>query len=168
MKYNAYQPAIAFSVHASLPEKVGLAADAMELPLLLEQVTAGFANPTLDFAVKTLDLNDLLVLHPRSTFYSLVQGHCMAASGILDGDVIVVDSALSIRHGDAVLADFDGLLTVKHYSRQAQHISLLPADESYPPLVPKDGQQVRILGKVTASITLFHPLLSKLRAAKSI
>ena len=157
-----YAPCIAFALHASSPRGANRAADALNLPLL-QQATAGFENPALDFAVKTLDVNDLLILHPRSTFYSLVQGHCMAASGVLDGDVIVVDSALPIRHGDVVLADFDGLLTVKHYSTQAEQISLLPADESYPPLIPKDGQQVRVLGKVTASITLFSPLLSKLR-----
>lgn len=40
--HYAYQPAIIFSLHASLPERVGLAADAMALPLLLEQAPAGW------------------------------------------------------------------------------------------------------------------------------
>lgn len=141
---------------------------ALGLPFIEQKICAGFESPTHDFSVKTLDLNDLLILNPRSTFYSLVEGTCMAPAGILDGAVVVTDGSLAVRHMDAVFANFDGVLTIKHLYKRGGRVKLVPADSEFPELIPKDWQQLEVLGKVTASIVLFHPLLAKIRRDKNV
>ena len=66
-------------------------------------VHAGFPNPAADKRLKGLDLNQLLIQHPSSTFVFRIRGEQGNASGIFDGDVAVVDRAPAARPTDFVL-----------------------------------------------------------------
>ncbi len=78
--------------------------DTLEESESLLAIHKGFPNPALErkqgFA---LDLNQLLVRQPRSTYLFRVAGHRLADQGIYDGDIVVVDRAVSVRPNDYVL-----------------------------------------------------------------
>ena len=67
----------------------------LALPMVEGTVWAGFPSPAADFAVKRCDLNDLMVTHPTATFFWHVRGTSMVDAGISDGDLLVVNRALS-------------------------------------------------------------------------
>jgi DNA polymerase V len=58
-------------------------------------VHSGFPNPALDRRGQeqalALDLNQLLVRHPSSTYLFRITGHRWSDQGIYDGDVAVID-----------------------------------------------------------------------------
>lgn len=65
-------------------------------------VHAGFPNPAADRSLDNLDLHQLLVPRPASTFLFRIAGNDWQDLGIFDGDVAVIDRALSARNGDIV------------------------------------------------------------------
>lgn len=64
---------------------------------------AGFPNPATDTNIVSLDLAQLLVKHPSSTFFMRVSGNTHESQGIFDGDIAVVDRALEPRVNDLVV-----------------------------------------------------------------
>src|SRR5690606_22550104 len=102
------------------PELLGRAESAAQRTRCLiapVSVQAGFPSPAADFATRSLDLNELLIAQPESTFFWRVSGHSMSQAGILDGDILVVDRAVESRHGMVVVAALDGEFTVKQLYR---------------------------------------------------
>lgn len=73
----------------------------------------GFPSPARDYLDGGIDLNRELVRDRTSTFLMRVAGNAMAASGIHDGDELVVDRAATPRHGSVVVAVLDGELVVR-------------------------------------------------------
>jgi len=141
------------SIEASQP--VLLAGTSAALPLAGDCVQAGFPSPAEDFAVKRIDLTEILVKHPQATFLLRVRGDSMREAGIFDGDTLVVDRAIKPRHGHIVVAVVEGEFTVKQLHDRAGRIKLKPANPTYPDIVPRDGQTVEVWGVVTASIKQF-------------
>jgi hypothetical protein len=70
-------------------------------------VHSGFPNPALDHheqgARLALDLNQLLVRQPSSTYLFRVTGHQWADQGIFDGDIAVIDRALQAGPTDLIV-----------------------------------------------------------------
>ena len=68
----------------------------------------GFPNPALDRRSTdnrlSLDLNQLLIKRPSSTYLFRVEGHHWADQGIFDGDVAVIDRALQAHGNDLIIA----------------------------------------------------------------
>jgi len=64
-------------------------------------VHSGFPNPAAERRRRggrlALDLNQLLVRHPSSTYLFRLAGHRWSDEGIRDGDVVVVDRSLRPR-----------------------------------------------------------------------
>jgi len=60
----------------------------------------GFPNPAADKTLESLDLHQLLVQRPISTFLFRITGADWQDLGIFDGDIAVVDRALSPRKTD--------------------------------------------------------------------
>ncbi|HEY4615283.1 MAG TPA: S24 family peptidase, partial [Citricoccus sp.] len=73
----------------------------------------GFPSPARDYLNGGIDLNRELVRDRTSTFLLRVAGQAMAASGIHDGDELVVDRAATPRDGSVVVAVLDGELVVR-------------------------------------------------------
>jgi DNA polymerase V len=113
------------------------------------KVPAGFPSPAQDHTQKRIDLNEVLVLNPLSTFLFQVQGDSMEGERIFDGDRLVVDRSVEAVHGRIVVACVDGEFTVKKLFRQGPVVRLLPANPKYAPLEFKEGQEVSIWGVVT-------------------
>jgi DNA polymerase V len=118
---------------------------------LIRAGATGFPSPAEDYMQETLDLNDYLIKHPAATFYCRVTGDSMKDIGIMDGDILVVDRSVKHRHGQIVLAAFNGELTCKVLD--LTHRRLLSANESHPPIPIGDDAELIIEGVVTSSIT---------------
>lgn len=92
-------------------------------------VHSGFPNPALERREQgsrlALDLNQLLIRHPSSTYLFQVAGHHWTDQGIYDGDVAVIDRARQARPSDLLVAWRDGGSTL---CRQHQ---LTPEDKPW-------------------------------------
>ena len=102
-------------------------AERFELPVFSSAVRAGFPSPADDHIESRLDLNDL-VQHKEATYYAWVEGDSMIDLHILDGDLIMVDKAVSAETGDIVVAEVEGNFTVKRLGKQDGVPCLLPAN----------------------------------------
>jgi len=142
----------------SIPATALLAAlDCPRLPLPIVQlaIQAGFPSPADDFAVKRHDLNELLITHPLATFFWRVAGRSMIEAGIDDGDILVVNRALTPVHRHIVVAQVDGDFTVKYLHRRGGSVRLVSANPTFPDITFKDGQTLVICGVVTSAIKRF-------------
>ena len=128
----------------------------MPLPMVEGTIRAGFPSPAADFAVRRHDLNQLLITHVDATFFWEVRGKSMREAGIDDGDILVVNRALTPRHGDVVVAEVDNDFTVKYLDQRAGLVQLRAADPTFPPIVLREGQTLSICGVVTSAIKRFR------------
>lgn len=89
-------------------------------------VHTGFPNPALDGRGRgsplALDLNQLLIQRPASTYLFRISGHSWADQGVYDGDVAVIDRAVSAHASDLVVSWQASGFTLCRYRH-------LPADE---------------------------------------
>jgi DNA polymerase V len=144
----------------SIPASALLAAierEPLALPMVCVSIQAGFPSPADDHALKRHDLNDLLITHPLATFFWRVAGRSMAEAGIDDGDILVVNRALTPLHRHIVVAQVDGEFTVKFLHKRQGRVKLVPANATFPEISFKDGQTLTIVGVVTCAIKRFVP-----------
>ena len=89
------------------------------------------------------------------TFALRVQGDSMVGDGILDGDVVVVESRNSVENGATVVALVRGEATLKRFFRERGRVRLMPANERLAPIVaPADEVEVR--GEVVALLRRYR------------
>lgn len=131
-------------------------ASPMSLVLANSPVRAGSPSPTADFGGRCLDLSEILVEHPYSTFLMRVAGPSMIGYGIDDGDLIVVDRAILPRHGGIVVAVVDGDYTVKALHQVGDTLMLKAGNPNFPDIIPHEGQTLEIWGVVTSCIKRFN------------
>ncbi len=94
----------------------------------------------------------LLGSHPE--FFITAQGDSMEGVGFHSGDRLRVVVDTDISDGDIVVADIDGDCTVKTYFRDEQNRQwLIPANDSYKPLLLTPEMNVRFYGKVVECIS---------------
>jgi DNA polymerase V len=123
----------------------------LSIPFFADSVPAGFPSPATDYCEKTLDLNQLCIKKPAATYFVRAQGDSMQGAGIFSGDVLVVDRSLEACHGDIVIAEFNGELTVKRLELRPK-TRLVPMNRKYSPIDIPQEAQLEIFGVVTTSI----------------
>lgn len=141
----------------SMSEPVPLAAVSLMLPIAAGFIHAGFPSPAEDFEVNRLDIAQILIQHPQSTYFWRARGISMRDKGIDDGDLLVVDRAVRPQHGHIVVATVDGEFTVKELFQRSGRMRLKAANPTFPDIIPKDGQTIEIWGVVTSGIKRFVP-----------
>jgi|GEM_PF-605145 len=67
-------------------------------------VHAGFPNPAAERSGSPLSLDKLLIHHPSSTYFFRIRGHNWHDQGVYDGDLAIIDRAVTPRPGDLVVA----------------------------------------------------------------
>jgi len=120
----------------------------LNLPLM-EGVQAGFPSPAADFVDNSIDLNRHLIRHPSATFLARAKGVSMIKAGISDNDLLVVDKSLDPSDGKIALCYIDGEFTVKYIRISEQEVWLDPANDNFPSIRFKDGNNLMIWGIVT-------------------
>jgi DNA polymerase V len=119
------------------------------LPLLAGKVAAGFPSPADDYIEKTLDLNELLVQKPASTFFARAQGLSMLGAGIHPNDILIVDRSIEPVPGMIVICALNGELTVKRLERDNDQWQLKSENPDYPDIAIYEELELVIWGVVT-------------------
>jgi DNA polymerase V len=133
----------------------GVAESDSKLPLYSSRPQAGFPAPGDDQIEKVLDINDLVVKHPASTFFVRVEGDSMEGAGIFSGDVLVVDRSLTPKDGSIIVAAVYGEMVVKRLiARNGTHI-LASENPNYEPIQVTEHEDCFIWGVVVGSVRQF-------------
>ena len=128
------------------------------LPLFGDKVAAGFPSPADDFVQKTLDLNELLVRKPASTFLARAQGDSMLDAGIHPNDILIIDRSIQAVPGAIVVCALNGEMTVKRLGRSSKgEWRLEPANVAYPNIILNEDLELVIWGVVTNVIHRLWP-----------
>ncbi|ALV07722.1 transcriptional repressor LexA [Roseateles depolymerans] len=117
---------------------------------VLGTVRAGGPQPASDEELDFLSVEELLIREPNKTAMCHVRGDSMRDAGLLDGDVVIVETQSIVEPGDIVVAAVDGQLTVKYLRRDGGSYFLEPANPSYEPIYPQSS--LDIVGLVTGSV----------------
>ena len=116
------------------------------------RVAIGFGSPADDTGVTRLDLNDILVKNPQATFLMRVTGDAMREAGIDDGDIVLIDRAITPAHGHVVIAVVDDEFYCRRLHTHGDEVRLRAAAPAMADIVPRDGQELQIWGVVTNAI----------------
>jgi repressor LexA len=121
--------------------------DAVELPLLGLAAAGTPIEALLDD--EKITVPEHLVRRPQ-TYALKVSGDSMRDDGILNGDVVIVESRQTAESGETVVAVLGGEATVKRFHREGGgRVRLQPANERVPPIVCGEGD-LEIRGVVVA------------------
>ena len=120
-------------------------------------VQAGFPSPAEDLCAKRIDVFERLVQHPEATYQMRVRGHSMRGEGIFDGDILLIDRAITPRSGHIVIAVIDKEFLVKklHLTPSGQ-MKLKAANRDFPDVIPREGQIIEIWGVVLTAFKQFQ------------
>lgn len=124
----------------------------MPLPYADGGIQAGFPSPAQDHITETIDLNREIIAHPSATFYGRVTGDSMIDDGIDAGDIIVIDRSLEPQDGDLAVCCLDGAFTLKRIHLEHGRVWLIPANETYDPILVDADARFEIWGVVTHTI----------------
>lgn len=126
----------------------------IDCPFSSEGIKAGFPSPAQDCTSESIDLNKLLIKHKESTFYARVSGNSLCDAGINDGDLVIIDKALTANTGDYVVAYVDGEFTLKQFKLDKANKCawLLPANKDYKPIKITEDNEFLIWGVLTTCI----------------
>ena len=124
----------------------------LPLELSVSPIEAGFPSPADDHLDIALDLNEYLIKHPSATFYIYVKGDSMINDGIYNGDIMIVDRAISPKSKDVVIAVIDGEFTVKRIHKNNNKICLKPSNKNYKTIYITEEMDFQIWGVVTHTI----------------
>jgi len=128
----------------------------LSLPIYDCTISAGFPSPAQDWCDLTLDLNRLLVQNPAATFFIRAPDDSMNTMGIFDGDLLIVDRSLPIKHQPIVIASVNGDLTVKRLVLKNGKTLLKAENPFFMPIELTEEMDVSILGVVTYVIHSLH------------
>jgi len=106
-----------------------------KIPLFTMSVSAGIPVPVDSDIEKEVDLNEFLVEHPSATFFAKVHGYSFEQAGIMDGDILIVDTNLEPTDGRFVVVLINDELTVKIHRVIDGRTYLQSHDKKF---VPKD------------------------------
>ncbi len=117
---------------------------------VLGRVRAGHPEPASQEQPEVLTIDDYLIDDPNRTALVTVRGDSMKDVGLLDGDLVVVESNSATRPGDIVVAVVDGEMTVKTLRLDRKGAFFLePANPAYEPIRPQGS--LEIIGVVIGS-----------------
>lgn len=123
----------------------------LAIPLFSQNISAGFPSPADDYVEQTLDLNELCIRNPVTTYFVKANGLSMTAAGINDGDILVVDRSITAKTGHIVVAYLDGEFTVKEIRLTTTSVSLVAhsLENDYQPIHINPEQDFEVFGVVT-------------------
>lgn len=128
---------------------------ASDLLDLSRKIETGFPSPATDHLEKALRLEDLIVRRPTSTFYVRAEGNAMKASGIHNGDILVVDRSLNAKHECLLVLSIDDEVLIRRFIRLGNKTFLTTDDASLAPIPITPHTQWMIWGVVTHLIHRF-------------
>ena len=133
----------------------GVVKKTTSIPYFEEGVSAGFPSPAENFMGEEIDLNNILINNPTSTYYVRVFGDSMRGAGIISGDLLIVDRSLEITKNCIVVAHIDGEFTVKRVKKTKKKMYLVAENQTYRDIEITEEMNFELFGVVTHSIHQF-------------
>ncbi len=121
----------------------------LEIPLMANEISAGFPSPALDFIDQSIDFNRHLIKHPAATFCGRVKGVSLKNAGIDNGDLLIIDRSLEPINGKIAVCYIDGEFTAKRIKIAKNEVWLMPENEDYQPIKVTEENNFLIWGIVT-------------------
>ncbi|KID58740.1 DNA polymerase V [Pseudoalteromonas luteoviolacea] len=122
------------------------------IPIKAQAGITGFESPAAEYKELGLSLDQLLVNHPNATFIGLASGDSMQGVGIFDGDLLLVDRAVSPQQNDVIVANFNNEFVCKLLDLHNR--VLRSASTLYPPVKISECDQFQLEGVVTGSVRM--------------
>lgn len=88
----------------------------------------------------------------RPDYLLKVRGMSMRDAGIMDGDLLAVQSCKDAKNGQIIVARLGEEVTVKRYKRNSDTIELLPENPDYRTIIVMPDEQFEIEGRVVGLI----------------
>lgn len=122
------------------------------IPIYIEAGISGFESPAAEYTELGLSLDELLIQHPNATFIGLASGDSMVEVGIFEGDLLVVDRSEATRHGDIIVANFNGCFVCKLLDKNRR--LLVSASKRHNTVQISEADTFQIEGVVICSVRL--------------
>lgn len=135
----------------------GVSVESTKVPMYASRPAAGFPAPGDDQVERVLDINDLVVQNPASTFFVRVEGDSMIGAGIFSGDVLVIDRSKEAKDGVIVVAAVNGEMVVKRLKIESKgcYPLLVSENEEYDPIRVSEDEDCTVWGVVVGSVRQF-------------
>lgn len=127
----------------------------VRIPMLSLGVSAGSPVEASDVIEGEIDLGEMLLEHPESTYFIRVVGDSMTGAGIMDGDTLIVDCSLTPKSGQIVIARVYGELTVKRYVTKGGEAVLRAENKRFKDIMITEDMDFTIVGVVRSCIKQF-------------
>ncbi|WP_373280219.1 LexA family protein [Leeia oryzae] len=85
-------------------------------PFIGCRVVAGFPSPASDYLDEPLNIQDLLVSHPASTFFMNYTARPIPSEMVNTGDVLVVDKSVRPWNGSLVVLCQEGDMKLRRWN----------------------------------------------------
>jgi repressor LexA len=121
---------------------------------LAGEVCAGLPASAEAEIRRIVSLDEYLVRNPENSFLLSVTGDSMIGAGIIEKDVVLVESTREPKNGDIVLAEVDGNWTMKYFYKKGNRVTLGAANSKYSTIVPHT--ELRIAGVITAVVRRYY------------
>ena len=112
----------------------------ISVPYYEHGLNASFSGLYSDVVLEHIDLMQLLIPRPSSTFLARIEGESLRGDGILPGDRMLIDKSLPYLCGKKIayyLRDYEGW-TVKELGKRVDGYYLLPANDEFKPYKIKE------------------------------
>lgn len=119
---------------------------------ILGRVTAGIPILAVENYDGYVDFPTVMSRGRANLFALRVMGESMIEAGILDGDIVIVESMHHADDGDIVVAMIEDEATVKRFYRDNGRIRLQPENSAMKPIY---ATEVTVLGKVIANFRFY-------------
>lgn len=121
---------------------------------LAGEVCAGIPTSAEQDLRGMVSFDEYLVRNPEKSFLLSVAGDSMIDAGIMEKDMVIVESNREPKNGDIVLAEVDGNWTMKYFFKNGQTVTLEAANSKYATIIPRND--LRIAGVITAVVRKYH------------
>ena len=125
---------------------------------LSRKIETGFPSPASDHLENSLSLEDLIIQRPTSTFYVRAEGNAMNATGIYDGDILVVDRSLTAQNGSIVIVSLNEEVVIRRFVKSGSRIFLVSGNKHHSPIPINSTTDWMIWGVATYLIHKFRNL----------
>ncbi|MBQ3230128.1 MAG: transcriptional repressor LexA, partial [Clostridia bacterium] len=119
---------------------------------ILGRVTAGQPILAVENYEGYVDFPASMARGKANLFALRVMGESMIEAGIMDGDIVVVESKRYADDGEIVVAMIEDEATVKRFFKDNGRIRLQPANSTMQPIY---SREVTVLGKVIANFRFY-------------
>jgi repressor LexA len=119
---------------------------------ILGRVTAGQPILAVENYEGYVDFPTTMARGKANLFALRVMGESMIEAGIMDGDIVVVESRRYADDGEIVVAMIEDEATVKRFFRENDRVRLQPENHTMEPIYARD---VTVLGKVIANFRFY-------------